>query len=77
MAKLGSRRAAFRAAIEGESGLVLRLLRRRFGALNAEHEAMVKRLPVEELEDLGDALLSFQNAKDLSVWLAGHRQVKS
>ena len=63
--------------IEGESGLVLRLLRRRFGALDAEHEAMVKRLPVEELEDLGDALLSFQNVQDLSEWLAGHRPVKS
>ena len=57
--------------IEGESGLVLRQLRRRFGALDPKHEAMVKKLPVEGLEDLGDALLSFQNVEDLSTWLAG------
>ncbi len=56
--------------LQGEAGLVLRQLRRRFGAIDTEHEAKVKSLPVEQLEDLGDALLSFQTVQDLSAWLA-------
>ena len=56
--------------LQGEIGLVLRLLRRRFGMLDAEDEAMVKSLPVEQVEDLGDALLGFQCLQDLSSWLA-------
>ena len=56
--------------LQGEIGLVLRLLRRRFGMLDAEDEAMVKSLPVEQVEDLGDALLGFQCLQDLNSWFA-------
>ncbi|MCS7079687.1 MAG: Rpn family recombination-promoting nuclease/putative transposase [Chloracidobacterium sp.] len=53
----------------GERLLVLRLLRRRFGALAPETEAAIEALPLERLEALGDALLDFQTPDDLRAWL--------
>jgi hypothetical protein len=53
----------------GTVQLVLRLLRRRVGALSEDREARVRRLPVERLEALGEALLDFQSVDDLDAWL--------
>ncbi len=58
---------------EGEAALVLRLLQRRVGALTPMQEKRVRRLNVEQLEELGEALLDFSAAKDLKVWLAAHK----
>ena len=66
----GIERGIEKGCLQGESRLVLRQLRRRFGALDAVQEAMVRSLSVEQLEDLGDALLSFQSVQDLNDWLA-------
>lgn len=49
--------------------LVLRLLKRRVGDLNPEMEAKVRDLPVKQIEDLGEALLDFNNEDDLKNWL--------
>lgn len=49
--------------------LVLRLLRKRVGPLSEEREARVRRLPIERLNALGEALLDFQNAGELDAWL--------
>jgi predicted transposase YdaD len=57
---------------EGEAGLILRLLRRRLGSLTKNQQARVQSLPVEQLEDLGEALLDFSAAADLETWLATH-----
>jgi len=57
-----------------EAQLVLRLLYRRIGALTEAQQASVKALPVEPLEDLGEALLDFSTAADLDAWLSAHRQ---
>jgi predicted transposase YdaD len=51
--------------------LVLRLLLRRFGSLHPEQAATIGALPTSQLESLGDALLDFGSAADLSNWLAG------
>ena len=54
---------------EGERELAIRLLRRRCGILSVEQEAAVRALALERLEQLAEALLDFNNASDLEVWL--------
>lgn len=49
--------------------LVFRLLKRRIGDLNPDLEAQVRSLPVNQVEDLGEALLDFNNEEDLKNWL--------
>ncbi|ABW27352.1 DUF4351 domain-containing protein [Acaryochloris marina] len=51
--------------------LVFRLLKRRIGDLNPDLEAQVRSLPVNQVEDLGEALLDFNNEEDLKNWLRG------
>jgi len=54
------------------AGLVLRLLRRRFGSLSAEVAAAVQSMTLRRLESLGEALLDFTCPADLAVWLRRH-----
>ena len=56
---------------EGETNLVLRLLRRRLGELSFIQKERVKVLSVEQLEALGEALLDFTVMADLEQFLAG------
>ncbi|PZD73838.1 hypothetical protein C1752_01730 [Acaryochloris thomasi RCC1774] len=49
--------------------LVIRLLNRRLSGLNPELAERVQRLPVNQVEDLGEALLDFGNEEDLRNWL--------
>ncbi len=51
------------------AALVLRLLRRRLGAVEAEQEARIRTLSVLELEALAEALLEFRTADELTAWL--------
>jgi hypothetical protein len=53
----------------GEAELVLRLLKRRLGALSASREKVIRRLEVLPIEALGEALLEFGSRGDLSRWL--------
>jgi hypothetical protein len=52
--------------------LVVRQLRKRLGSLEAEIEARIAELSVEELEALGEALLDFTSIADLTSWLDGN-----
>ncbi len=54
-----------------EEGLsfVLRLLNSRLGLISQTLEEKVRQLPLNALEDLGEALLDFQTEADLSTWL--------
>ncbi|MCA2916507.1 MAG: DUF4351 domain-containing protein [Microcystis sp. M017S1] len=52
-----------------EANLVIRLLQRRFGEIPQNLEETIRKLPVERLEDLGLALLDFDNLTDLDNWL--------
>ena len=54
---------------EGETALVLRQLRHRFGVLDPQQEAHIQALSVTDLEALGEALLDFQTVADLTAWL--------
>ncbi len=49
--------------------LILRQLKRRIGDISPQTQAIIKTLPLEKLEDLGDALLDFAGMEDLTAWL--------
>ena len=53
--------------------LVLRLLRRRVGPLDAAYEEQIRRLSLEALEDLSEALLDFTQVTDAATWLQAHQ----
>ncbi|MGB5594332.1 MAG: DUF4351 domain-containing protein, partial [Crocosphaera sp.] len=53
---------------EGEANLVIRLLNRRFGQITADLLTQIRGLSVEQLEDLGEALLDFKSEEELQQW---------
>ncbi|MEL7037879.1 MAG: Rpn family recombination-promoting nuclease/putative transposase [Cyanobacteria bacterium J06592_8] len=55
--------------LEGEATLILRLLRRRIGEIAPDLERTIRELSVTQLENLGEALLDFNNRDDLLYWL--------
>jgi predicted transposase YdaD len=54
------------------AALTLRLLQRRCGSLQPDHQALIQGLPLSDLENLADALLDFQGPEDLKAWLNRH-----
>jgi hypothetical protein len=52
--------------------VTLRLLSRRCGPLSGEQESQIRRLPLERLEALAEALLDFEGMADLNAWLAAN-----
>jgi hypothetical protein len=58
--------------IEGVS-LILRQLNRRIGVIPANLTEQISQLPIEALENLGEALLDFENETDLVNWLEQDR----
>ncbi len=49
--------------------LILRLLTRRVGELPQQTRQRVENLDLEQLENLGEALLDFSSMADLQTWL--------
>jgi len=49
--------------------LILRQLVRRLGTIQPETENCIRQLGVQELEELGDAVLDFKQQSDLTAWL--------
>ena len=54
---------------QGKLEMVLHLLAIKIGELGEEMTARIKQLPVEKLEQLGEALLGFSEPQDLEKWL--------
>jgi predicted transposase YdaD len=52
-----------------EQALILRQLKRRVGNVSIDLETQVKALPLDRLEELGEALLDFSQINDLVAWL--------
>jgi predicted transposase YdaD len=52
--------------------LILRQLNRRIGLITPNLESKIRQLPLNLLEDLGEALLDFQTETDLINWLNHH-----
>ncbi|NET01760.1 MAG: Rpn family recombination-promoting nuclease/putative transposase [Sphaerospermopsis sp. SIO1G1] len=59
---------------EGEAKLLLRQLSKRFGKLKDSQIQIINKLPLEKLEELGEALLDFGNVDDLYEWLKSHTE---
>ena len=53
---------------QGEKSLVLRQLARRVGELPQQVHQQVESLSLEQLENLGEALLDFTSMADLDAW---------
>jgi heme oxygenase len=54
---------------EGEQRLIIRQLNRRIGEIESSLIQKVQALSVEQLEELGEALLDFTSIEDLENWL--------
>ena len=54
---------------EGEQKLILKLLHKRFGFMPTEVEDSVKKLDLDGLESLAEAIFDFANIDDVKVWL--------
>ncbi len=57
----------------GKQELILRLLKKRVGELSEETIASVQSLKVNQLEELGEALLDFTGLDNLLNWLEANR----
>jgi predicted transposase/invertase (TIGR01784 family) len=57
---------------EGEKKLIIRLLNRRLGEIDALLIERIAGLSIEQLENLGEALLDFSSVADLEDWLTQH-----
>ncbi len=49
--------------------LILRQMVKRLGKIEPETENQIRELSIQELENLGDAVLDFKNISDLTAWL--------
>ena len=58
---------------EGQKSLLLRLLTRKVGELSSEVRQNIDSLSIEQLENLGEALLDFSSIVDLENWLKTHQ----
>jgi heme oxygenase len=54
---------------EGEQRLIIRQLNRRIGEIESSLIQRVQALSIEQLEELGEALLDFTSIEDLENWL--------
>jgi Domain of unknown function (DUF4351) len=59
---------------QGEQRLVMRLLNRRLGEIDPANSDRVRELSIEQLENLGEALLDFASVGDLEAWLNMQRE---
>ncbi|WP_071190523.1 DUF2887 domain-containing protein [Trichormus sp. NMC-1] len=57
---------------EEATNLLVRQLSKRFGKLSSNYIENINKLTIEQLEDLGEALLDFVDISDLEQWLKAH-----
>ncbi len=58
--------------LEGQQELIMRQLLRRLGNVEWETQSRIRRLSIEQLENLGEAILDFTSPSDLITWLQIH-----
>jgi predicted transposase YdaD len=67
--RIGFARGKQEGLVEGELSMVLRLLQKRLGQLSPTVREQIESFPLAKIEALGEALLDFTGADDLSQWL--------
>jgi predicted transposase YdaD len=65
----GIQKGRLEGKLEGEANLVLRQLNRRIGNLSTKLAKKIQGFSIEQLENLGEALLDFNSQEDLVNWL--------
>lgn len=55
--------------LQRETELVLRLIKKKLGNLKKIKEKQILSLPIEKVEELGEALFDFKDTDDLQMWL--------
>ncbi len=55
--------------LRGSTGIILRQLQQRIGLLDEATQSHIRALPLEQIEELGDALFKFNTLADLTAWL--------
>lgn len=55
--------------LQRETELVLKLLRKKIGNFKKIKENQIFALPIEKVEELGEALFDFKDEKDVELWL--------
>jgi predicted transposase YdaD len=73
--RIGYERGKQEGKQEGEQRLILRLLQRRVGELSPELQERIQSLSLNQLENLGEALLDFTAMEDLLHWLQRNQSV--
>ena len=68
--KQGVQEGIARGMQQGAASVTIRQLQRRLGNVSVRNRERVRALKVEQLEELGVALLDFEAQKDLTSWLA-------
>ncbi|UUO17260.1 MULTISPECIES: DUF4351 domain-containing protein [Aphanizomenonaceae] len=58
---------------EEATNLLVRILSKQFGKLSGNYIETISNLTIEQLEDLGEALLDFIDITDLEEWLKSHK----
>jgi hypothetical protein len=53
----------------------LRLLERRVAEILPDIDSRIRRLSIEQLENLGEAVLDFTSTSDLTDWLQGQNNL--
>jgi hypothetical protein len=67
--ELGKREGRQEGRQEGQAELILKLIARLLGKPSPAHEKAIRKLSVEKIEALGEALLDFTAPADLTRWL--------
>ncbi len=52
-----------------ERNLIIRLIKRKLGAIDVDIESRIMTLNIDDLERVGEALLDFSTVEDLTNWL--------
>lgn len=55
--------------LQRETELVIRQIKKKFGNLKKNKENQILSLPIEKVEELGEAIFDFKDADDLHLWL--------
>ncbi|MEM8780357.1 MAG: DUF4351 domain-containing protein [Cyanobacteria bacterium P01_G01_bin.49] len=55
---------------QGEANLVIRQLSRKIDEISPDVESQIRELSIEQIENLGEALLDFQSESEIRTWLS-------
>jgi HTH-type transcriptional regulator/antitoxin HigA len=67
--KRGEIKGELKGELKGQQKLIIRQLNRRLGEINPPLIEQIRQLPVEQLEELAEALLDFSTVAHLQQWL--------